>query len=218
MVVQEEIVAEVGDHLEELKFLEKKLKALHPMILTIKGPEVEARIVVFIVEIVVVIVVIIVKVVVDIVDHKISRVLSTGTKILTKEESFRDSLVIRHLAKAAKVMRYKIMKSLIIRSLDTTKAKEKKDKIKKRSHQTVLLKEDLKLSRNVGMLDLHLIMRLEDPARQEELRLAAVVTTIMKEEEVLKNLILPEVAEEVTIKPIRFQSKFERRKRKKNFS
>ena len=216
------IAAEVVDHLEEVKLLEKKLKALTLVMQKIKGSEVEVRIVVVIVGIVVVIVVVIVviieEVVEDIVDHKISTVLSTGTRILTREESFRDTLAIRLQGKTTKVKRNNIMKSHIIRSPDITKAKRKKEKMKKSSHQTVLLKEDLKLSRNEGRVDLHLIMRQEDPAPQEELRLAAVVTTIMGEEVDLTNLTLPVVGEVVTIKPLRPQSKLEFIYTKKNFS
>jgi hypothetical protein len=215
------IAAEVVDHLEEVKLLEKKLKALTLVMQKIKGSEVEVRIVVVIVGIVAVIVVVIVVIIVevgDIVDHKISTVLSTGTRILTREESFRDTLAIRLQGKTTKVKRNNIMKSHIIRSPDITKAKRKKEKMKKSSHQTVLLKEDLKLSRNEGRLDLHLIMRQEDPAPQEELRLAAVETTIMGEEVDLTNLTLPVVAEVVTIKPLRPQSKLEIIYTKKNFS
>jgi hypothetical protein len=220
VVALEVIAAEVVDHLEEVNHQVKKLKALLLVMQTIKDTEEEVRIAVVIgaiVVVIVVIVVIIVEVVEDIVDHKINTVLSTETRILTREESFRDTLAIRLQDKATKVKRYNIMKSLIIRSPDITIAKRKKEKMKKSSHQTVLLKEDLKLSRNVGRVDLHLIMRQEDLAPQEELRLAAVVTTIMGEEVALTNLTLPVVAEVVTTKPLRPQSKLEIIYTKKGF-
>ena len=90
--------------------------------------------------------------------------------------------------------------------------------MKKSSHQTASPREDSKSSRNVEKLALHRIMRPEDPGPQEELKLAAVETTIMEEEVDSTNLTLPVVAEVVTTKPIRLQSKFESRILQKNSS